>query len=125
MNHNRVPRVDRLCRLCSAVEAPFLGQRLGGACVEDLKHFVLECPAYGQSRSRYTDVFGAAPTVCSDMRLAIFDRDLQDQVADAVYIMTLFTAISTYLVCKIVWLAIWTPLHFRAVEQDVELLRIS
>jgi Reverse transcriptase (RNA-dependent DNA polymerase) len=122
ISHNRVPRVDRLCRLCSAVGAPFLGQRLGGACVEDLKHFVLECPAYGHIRSRYTDVFGVAPDVCSDM-LAIFDCDRQDHLAHAVYTMTLFR--DECLSCLQQDVAINVDALQLAVEHDVELLRIS
>jgi hypothetical protein len=61
-----------------------LGQRPGGACVQDLKHFVPECAACGHFCSRYTDVFGVAPSVCSDM-LAIFDCDLQDPLTHAVH----------------------------------------
>ena len=78
-----VPRPDRLCRLCSTVGAPFYGQRPGEVCVEDVKHFVLECPAYGHIRSRYSAVFGTAPALCSDMH-TIFDCDHQDQLAHAV-----------------------------------------
>jgi hypothetical protein len=36
----RLPRNQRLCRLCSADGAPFLAQRVGGGCVKDVvKHF--------------------------------------------------------------------------------------
>jgi hypothetical protein len=59
-----VPRPERLCRLCSAGGAPFLGQRPGEACVEYVRHCVaLERPAYGRILyipPRYSDVFGDA-----------------------------------------------------------------
>jgi hypothetical protein len=41
----RMPRNQRLCRLCSTDGAAFRAHRAGGGCVEDVQHFVLECPA--------------------------------------------------------------------------------
>jgi hypothetical protein len=72
----KVPRDQRLCRLCSTAGAPFLEHRNGNSCVEDLKHFVLECPAYRHVRARYSDVFGRVPALCTDMH-AIFDCEQQ------------------------------------------------
>jgi hypothetical protein len=119
LKRERVPRPDRLCRLCSAQGAPFVGHCQGVASVEDVKHFVLECPAYRHIRSRYRDVFGDSDAMCSDM-LAIFDCDHQDQLAHAVYTMTKFrdqcllspqgTAISVGALQSVV-------------EEDVELVR--
>ena len=116
-----VPRPERLCRLCSTVGAPFYGQRQGEAGVEDVKHFVLECPAYGHIRSRYSDVFGVAPDVCMDM-LAIFDTDHQDQLAHAVYTMTKFR--DQCLLCPQGAVITVDTLQL-VVEEDVELLRMS
>ena len=65
------------------------GQSDGDACVEDLRHFVLECPAYGHVRVRYSAVFGTAPALGTDVH-AIFDCDCQDQLAHALYTMTKF-----------------------------------
>jgi len=53
----KVPRHDRLCKLCSGEDAP-LGRWLAafsrtgtGRNVEDLKHFLLECPVYDDLRA--------------------------------------------------------------------------
>ena len=116
-----VPRPDRLCRLCSTVGAPFYGQRPGEVCVEDVKHFVLECPAYGHIRSRYSAVFGTAPALCSDMH-TIFDCDHQDQLAHAVYTMTKFR--DQCLSCP-QGAAINVDTLQLATDEDVELIRMS
>jgi hypothetical protein len=48
----KVPREARLCRLCSGDEATLamrqavLASTGSGAHVEDLKHFLFECPVY-------------------------------------------------------------------------------
>jgi hypothetical protein len=76
--------------------APFLALRVGGCCVEDVKHFLLECPAYQHLRARYPCVFGDAmpdgTTQSEQLQLlAIFDCDSQqDQLAHVVYTMTVF-----------------------------------
>lgn len=55
----RVPRAARVCRLCSAASsAPALRQAVVGrtgvpACVEDERHFLLECPAYDMIRAQF------------------------------------------------------------------------
>jgi hypothetical protein len=64
-------------------------------CVEDVKHFLLECPAYQHLRARCPCVFGDAmpdgTTQSEQLRLlAIFDCDQQDQLAHVVYTMTAF-----------------------------------
>jgi hypothetical protein len=52
-----VPREQRLCRLCCGEDAPLawrqrvLGRTGRAANVEDLKHFLLECPAYDTLRA--------------------------------------------------------------------------
>jgi hypothetical protein len=52
-----VPREQRLCRLCCGEDAPLawrqvvLGRTGRTANVEDLKHFLLECPAYDRLRA--------------------------------------------------------------------------
>lgn len=53
----QIPRPDRLCRLCSSEDATLahrgaiLARTGTSQNVEDLKHFVLECPAYDALRS--------------------------------------------------------------------------
>jgi hypothetical protein len=55
----RLPRAARVCRVCStASSAPALrqsvSQRVGGpGCVEDERHFLLECPAYDALRTQF------------------------------------------------------------------------
>jgi hypothetical protein len=52
-----VPRQDRLCKLCSVEGAPqdrqvaVLARTGSSSNVEDLKHFLLECPAYDDLRA--------------------------------------------------------------------------
>jgi hypothetical protein len=54
----RLDRHQRLCQLCSSEETPLAVRRAVLARtgtsqnVEDLKHFVLECPVYDSMRSR-------------------------------------------------------------------------
>ena len=54
----RVPRAERLCRLCSGEDASLamrqavIGRTGSSQNVEDLKHFVLECPVYDDLRER-------------------------------------------------------------------------
>jgi hypothetical protein len=83
------------CVGCSTDGAPFLAQRVGGCCVEDVKHFLLECSAYQHLRARYPCVFGDAmpdgATQSEQLQLlAIFDCDQQDQLAHVVYTMSVF-----------------------------------
>jgi hypothetical protein len=91
MRRPPLPRAQRLCPLCSRGEArPGWGglarARAGAAaCVEDLRHFVLECPAYDHLRARWAGVFGPAP-----WRLAVhsvFCADAQSAVAAALHAM--------------------------------------
>ena len=86
----QVARADRLCRLCSVGLAPQYGdQGDGQQHVEDLMHFMLECPAYTTIRSKFP-VFFAHTRVRADpnahMR-AIFDSDQQEQLAFCIYSM--------------------------------------
>jgi Reverse transcriptase (RNA-dependent DNA polymerase) len=87
----RLPRSERLCRLCSTEGASFHAQRVGASCVEDVQHFMLECPAYRHLRAKYPCVFGNAVGESAQLRLlSIFDCDHQDQLAHVVYIVTVF-----------------------------------
>jgi exonuclease III len=113
---SRVPRCERLCRLCSTAGAAFHAQRAGAACVEDLRHFLLDCPAYQHVRLRYRDVFGNATTT-----LSIFDCSHQDQLAQAAYTMTKFRE-----QCLLAPQGSNFQLEVaqQAVEDDVELVRM-
>ena len=92
----RLPRHQRLCRLCSTDGAPFHAHHPGVALVEDVQHFLLECPAYQHLRAKYPNVFGTAIVADNAPRsphsrvLSIFDCDQQDQLAHAIYTMTTF-----------------------------------
>jgi hypothetical protein len=105
----------------------FFAQRVGGCCVEDVKHFLLECPAYQHLRARYPCVFGDAmpdgTTQSEQLRLlSIFDCDQQDQLAHVVYTMT---------VCRDHCMSSPHSSHIaitkvqQIVEEDVELIRIQ
>jgi hypothetical protein len=67
-----VPRQCRLCRLCCGEDAPLEQRRAvlartgRTAHVEDLKHFVLECPAYDDLRA-------ACPAFPADVRRSVRD----------------------------------------------------
>ena len=89
---NKVPRHQRLCRLCSTDGAPLYRQRGRNACVEDLRHFVLECLAYGHVRVRYSAVFGTAPALGTNSHAA-FHCDCQDQLAHVLYTTRKFRAL--------------------------------
>ena len=68
---DRISRDRRLCQLCSfpnsrSIWRAQINARVGGiASVEDLKHFVLECPAYDHIRQQHAALFappeGAGP----------------------------------------------------------------
>ena len=47
---NRVPREERLCRLCH-IE------------IEDEYHFTCKCPTYAEIRAKYQDILGPSPTL--------------------------------------------------------------
>jgi hypothetical protein len=113
-------RHKRLCRLCSVDDAAFHAQRSGPVCVEDLKHFVLDCPAYKHVRLRYCDVFGSATAARTNM-CEIFDCDHQDQLAHAVYTMTKFRE---HCLSLPVGADVHVEIVQQAVEEDVELVRI-
>ena len=123
----RVPRNERLCRLCSTNGAAFQAQRVGGACVEDVQHFLLDCPAYQHLRAKCPCVFGSVITDSATRSvqsrlLSIFDCDQQDQLAHVVYTMTVF---------RNHCLSLPHGSHIavnnvqQIVEQDVELIRIQ
>jgi hypothetical protein len=123
----RLPRNQRLCLLCSTDGAAFLAQRVGGCCVEDVKHFLLECPAYHRLRARYPCVFGDVvpdgTTQSEQLRLlSILNCDQQDQLAHVVYTMTVFREHCLSLPHGS-HVAI-TNVQQLIVEEDVELARI-
>ena len=47
-----IPREERLCRLCASRQAP--------PAVEDLLHFLVECPCLAPVRTAWPQVFGGA-----------------------------------------------------------------
>ena len=123
----RLPRNLRLCRLCSTEGAAFRAQRVGVGCVEDVRHFLLECPAYHHLRDKCPSVFGRAlgesATQSVQSRLmSVFDCDQQDQLAHVVYTMTIF---------RNQCLSMPQGSHItvdnvqQVVEEDVELIRIQ
>jgi exonuclease III len=124
----RLPRDQRLCRLCSTEGAGFYAQRVGVGCVEDVRHFLLECPAYQHLRAKYSCVFGntiAGSTAQNDVQsrlMSIFDCDQQDQLAHVVYTMTVFRnhCLSLPYGSHIV-----VNHAQQIVEEDVELIRIQ
>jgi hypothetical protein len=117
---SRKPRHERLCRMCSTVGAAFYAQRGGPVCVEDLKHFLLECPAYHHVRLRYGDVFGSSTAPRTDM-CDIFDCDHQDQLAHAVYTMTKFRE---QCLAHPHATDVRVEIMQQTVEEDIELIRI-
>jgi hypothetical protein len=117
---SRKPRHERLCRMCSTVGAAFYAQRGGPVCVEDLKHFLLECSAYHHVRLRYGDVFGSSTAPRTDM-CDIFDCDHQDQLAHAVYTMTKFRE---QCLAHPHVTDVRVEIMQQTVEEDIELIRI-
>lgn len=85
-----LPRNQRHCKLCSTPHAPF---RVGGnaAFVEDLLHFLLECPAYNHIRRAYPAVFQLADMNSPNGYMRqIFASEHQQQLAACLYTMDLF-----------------------------------
>jgi len=69
----RVPRPQRLCRVC------------GGGVVEDLLHFVFECTAYTSIRSRYQlQLEGTQPSACM---MELFAHAQQSKMARMLFDM--------------------------------------
>jgi len=62
-----IPRAARICRLCQA------------GCVEDLQHFLVECPGYAATRQRWHCVFAGRGSTAS-----VLNQDGQHRVAAAV-----------------------------------------
>lgn len=97
----RQPRSIRLCPFCSCPNSPTtLSQavtaRTGTADnVEDLLHFMVECPAYDRIRAAYPDLFfptgGTNPFSAACLR-HVFSLPNQALVASAIYQMNLFRA---------------------------------
>jgi hypothetical protein len=104
--HSRVPRHQRVCRLCScndpdvasrAVWRTRVHARTGTYDnVEDLKHFLLECPAYDHLRSSCSTVFYPAGTVdryASQLVAKVLVCEDQERLALVVYQMWLYRSI--------------------------------
>jgi len=89
-----LPRHCRLCKLCSVPGAPFYRAHGGEPdCVEDLLHFLLECPAYSHIRRRFRGVFQHAPSDLNSQNAYmkhIFACPNQLQLAVCLYTMDLF-----------------------------------
>jgi hypothetical protein len=93
-----VPWGDRKCRLCAVPSGPYYyGQAAATAddreqqnyVVEDLLHFVLECPAYAHIRARHPAVFceGHVFDEPGQRMLAIFATHRQADLASCLYSM--------------------------------------
>jgi hypothetical protein len=87
----RVPRAARLCRLCSVEGGPcHVAAGADLPCVEDLMHFMLDCPAYASIRLRFPTVFAGTEPVLGDSHArmrAIFGTARQEQLAICMYTM--------------------------------------
>ena len=94
-----VPWGDRKCRLCSVPTGPYYDGQPGSEggvstrnVTEDLRHFMLECPAYCHIRARFPCVFGSADgpahtgNPCQRM-LDIFACHHQHDLAACIYSM--------------------------------------
>lgn len=70
-----VARANRVCRVCS-----------GGQAVEDVGHFLLECPAYQSIKARFRDVFDGLPVAGSlaDKLKHVFGTSQQAKLAQCV-----------------------------------------
>jgi hypothetical protein len=91
----KVPREARLCRLCSEDDAtlamrPVVPARTGSSAhVEDLKHFLLECPVYDNNRAECV----ALPTPVVDWLdnpdcvAMVFAHEAQSSLAHTLYKM--------------------------------------
>ena len=94
---------DRKCRLCSVPTGPYYDGQPGGQgdsrfAAEDLKHFMLECPAYCHIRDRYPAIFGGMAVQEarreSDKRmLDIFCCHQQADLAACIYSMNRHRAV--------------------------------
>ena len=94
-----VPWGDRKCRLCSVPTGPYYdGQSRGeggpGNATEDLRHFMLECPAYCHIRAKYPSVFIGGPALSAvddssgrQRMLHIFACRKQSDLAACIYLM--------------------------------------
>lgn len=89
-----IPRHTRLCKLCSVPNAPFCHMHDSAAVfVEDLLHFLLECPAYSHIRRCYADVFHSSTSDLNSQNAymkQIFGCAHQQQLAACLYTMDLF-----------------------------------
>lgn len=98
-NRIAIPWCDRKCRLCSVPTGPYYhGQPSSSSegevrnATEDLRHFMLECPAYCHIRARFPNVFGGAEVSApidspSQHMVAIFACTKQDDLAACIYSM--------------------------------------
>ena len=89
-----VPRADRLCRLCSGEDASLTHRRAVLARtgtsrnVEDLKHFMLECPVYDDLRAACPAFpFMYSETLGDPCVRSVFQHDAQSALAHTLYKM--------------------------------------
>lgn len=92
---SRAPRVSRLCRLCSSEDAPLatrqavLARTGTSQNVEDLKHFIVECPVYDDLRARCAALPASLYEQLdqSDCMLQVFEHENQTGLAHILYRM--------------------------------------
>jgi hypothetical protein len=104
------PMVVRQCRLCKMCSCPASRQiwkdrvyarTHSHANVEDLKHFLLECPAYDHIRARHRGMFrppGVTNALCDSIIPHIFTVEPQEEMAVTLYQMWLFRLVTLGLV---------------------------
>lgn len=65
-----------------------MGSRCGGDAPEDLRHFMVECPAYDHIRDRFAEVFAYQPGVSVEEWLQdVFGGNHQSRLAQSVFEM--------------------------------------
>jgi sorting nexin-29 len=96
----KVPREARLCRLCSGDDSTLarrqavLARTGTSANVEDLKHFVLECPVYDEIRAACAAFPVPVPASLDDpdCLVDIFSHEAQSSLAHTLYKMKVHRA---------------------------------
>lgn len=102
----RVPRPQRVCRLCSCADPgmasrPIWRTRVHARTgahdnVEDLKHFLLECPAYDHLRDAHPSIFcpdGTTDRYANAMVARVLNCEDQENLAVVVYQMWLYRSV--------------------------------
>jgi hypothetical protein len=102
----RVPRPRRVCRLCSlaspsTASRPAWRTRVHARTgthdnVEDLRHFLLECPAYDHLRDAHQSIFcpdGTTDRCADEMVSRVLNCEDQESLAVVVYQMWLYRSV--------------------------------